>query len=162
MESFLTQSHTANFSCKIMSEHDDLSAYIYLPLAYVCEAQANFNIVLSDKFIPSYLDIHQSPQLSNFLVEVCGLLKHRADHLSARLSSYQQAVVDEFVDFHAGSPRPVVVFRRSDVRLACGDHSRQSGLSPRSGCAVGCRCPSMHQAGSSGPGEEASREWSCS
>lgn len=94
-----TEIQVSSLACKIVSEHEDLSNYTYLPIARVLEARANHKIKLDATFMTSWLDLYQEKALSRFVSEVHGLLNHRADMLSGRLTDTQQSGTAEIVDF---------------------------------------------------------------
>lgn len=65
---------------------DDLSDKLAIPLARIIEVRPDKAIILDGSFIPSCLDIRAAQPLSGFLNELDGLLSHRMQALSARLS----------------------------------------------------------------------------
>jgi type VI secretion system protein ImpJ len=75
------------------------AAHCDLPLARVREKRADGMLVLDDAFVPVCLDVRVSAQLSDYLKEVAGLLRHRAAALAARVSQPGAKGVAEFADF---------------------------------------------------------------
>ncbi|KUP91559.1 type VI secretion system baseplate subunit TssK [Tritonibacter horizontis] len=65
---------------------DDLADLLAIPVARIIEVRADKEIVLDQSFMPSALDVRAAPALRDFLRELEGLLAHRMDALSGRLS----------------------------------------------------------------------------
>ncbi len=87
-----------SIACRILTEHDDLDGFTYLPIARIKEARANHQISFDNSFLTSWLDCHQTEALSKFMQEVQVLLNHRAEMLAGRLSDTQQAGSADMVD----------------------------------------------------------------
>jgi type VI secretion system protein ImpJ len=67
-------------------EVDDMEDLLAIPVARIIEVRADKEIVLDQSFIPSVLDIRAAAPLNDFLRELEGLLAHRMEALSGRLS----------------------------------------------------------------------------
>lgn len=65
---------------------DDLSDRLVIPIARIIEVRADQEVVLDSSFIPSCLDVRASERLGGFLMELDGLLQHRMNALSGRLT----------------------------------------------------------------------------
>jgi len=84
---------------KILTEHDDLSEHVCLPIGKIEEARANNQIKLEDNNLNIvWLNTKKSLSLSNFISEVHDLLNQRAEMLSARLLDTQQTGSAEVKD----------------------------------------------------------------
>jgi len=86
-------------ACRIISAQDDLSQYSYLPLTRIKESRSNYQISLDEHFLTTWLNVHQSPMLKQFVSEVHTLLEHRSKMLAGRLTDTQQASTVEVSDF---------------------------------------------------------------
>ncbi len=79
---------------------DDLEDRLILPVAKVIEVRTDGEILLDRNFIPSVLDHRAARPLAEFLREIEGLLGHRCEALSGRLSdSGPSKGVAELSDF---------------------------------------------------------------
>lgn len=79
---------------------DELADHLVIPIARIAEVRADREIILDQGFIPSSLDTRAAPPLHDFLEELEGLLSHRAQALSGRLSQNGGAKgVAEISDF---------------------------------------------------------------
>ena len=83
----------------ILPETDKLNAYSVISIARINERDKDSMVILDDNFIPTVMHCNSSPQLSNFIKEVQGLLKHRGDALASRLATPGSAGVSEITDF---------------------------------------------------------------
>lgn len=84
---------------RLLLETDDLSGYACLPIANIIERKDDKSLLLDDDFIPTCVDIAVSKRLSGFVQELGGLIHHRAEALSARLSDGANAAVGEIADY---------------------------------------------------------------
>ncbi len=94
-----TSIQVGELACRLLSEHDDLSQYTYLPIAKIQECRSDHHVVCDKAFVTSYLDAHCASGLNHFIQEVHGLLNHRAAMLAGRLTDTEQAGTAEIVDF---------------------------------------------------------------
>lgn len=79
---------------------DDVADQLLIPIARIIEVRPDGNILLDDSFIPSCIDARAAEPLAGFLRELEGLLSHRAEALSGRLSQNGGAKgVAEIADF---------------------------------------------------------------
>jgi type VI secretion system protein ImpJ len=88
----------ASLACRLITEHDDMTGLIALPIAKIKEARANNQITFDKSFLIPMLDCHQADALAKFIQEVQVLLNHRAEMLAARLTDTQQAGSADIVD----------------------------------------------------------------
>lgn len=95
----MTQVQIGSLATRILTEHDDLSAYSCLPIACIKESRSNFNITLDESFLTTCLDVHRFKFLGQLINEFHALLNHRAEMLAGRLTDTQQAGTAEIVDF---------------------------------------------------------------
>lgn len=79
---------------------DELADRLVIPIARIIEVRADREIVLDKAFMPACLDARAAPPLHDFMQELEGLLSHRAEALSGRLSQNGDARgVAEISDF---------------------------------------------------------------
>lgn len=76
----------------------DLAGFLCLGVARIVEVRADRTVVLDDRYIAPVLDCAASPALMGFLNEVTGLLHHRGEALSGRVSGAARGVA-EISDF---------------------------------------------------------------
>ncbi|WP_114284028.1 type VI secretion system baseplate subunit TssK [Candidatus Halocynthiibacter alkanivorans] len=67
-------------------EVDDMADRLAIPIARIIEVRPDSEIILDSGFIPSCLDIRAAATLHGFMREMEGLLAHRMQALSGRLS----------------------------------------------------------------------------
>ncbi len=91
--------HVARLQLRLLTENDDRSQFVALPIARVMEKRADGSIVLDPKFIPSCLDAKVSPVLSGFIQELIGLLHNRGEDLSARVTRPGASGTSSLLDF---------------------------------------------------------------
>ncbi len=89
----------AKLSLQLMLNSEDLNAYSAIPIARIIEIKPSQQIILDHDFIPPCLYISASNLLSDFINELQGLLEHRAETLSHRLTDTQQSATAEVSDF---------------------------------------------------------------
>lgn len=94
-----TNVKVGSLACKILTEHDDLSGYTCIAFAKIKESRSNDQITMDKTFLTTWLDIHSTNSLSDYIKEVHQLLNHRAEMLAGRLTDTQQAGTAEIVDF---------------------------------------------------------------
>lgn len=74
-------------------------AYGAIGLTRIIERRADGRVVIDDEYIPPILDCRASAALYNYLREIGGLLRHRAQVLSSRISQPGSKGVSDFADF---------------------------------------------------------------
>jgi type VI secretion system protein ImpJ len=85
---------------RLMYEEDSaLKGYITMPVARIVECGQDKQILLDKEFPPTFLHLEASPALTGYLREIIGLLAHRAEHLSGRISNAGQTGTAELGDF---------------------------------------------------------------
>jgi type VI secretion system protein ImpJ len=94
-----TEIQLGTLATKILSEHEDRSAYCCLPITRINETQPNHGVFFEKEFLTSYVDVHESKQLRYLIAEFHGLLNHRAEMLANRLTDAKQAGTAEMIDF---------------------------------------------------------------
>ena len=78
---------------------DDLSGYAIIGLARIQEFIADKAVVLDNSYVPPLLDCLKSPVIGGLLTEIHGLIHHRAEALSGRLSDSGRAGSAEIADY---------------------------------------------------------------
>lgn len=86
-----------NVRLKLGSE--DLSGYARIGIARIQEYIADKSVAIDDGYIPPLLDCAQSPVLDSLLTELHGLLHHRAEALSGRLTDSGRSGSAEIADY---------------------------------------------------------------
>ncbi len=76
----------------------DLAGFHCLGLAHVVEVRPDSSVLLDDQYIPTVMDCAAAPALAAFLNELTGLLHHRGEALSGRVSGAAKGVA-EISDF---------------------------------------------------------------
>lgn len=76
----------------------DLDGYLCLGLAHVVEVRPDSSVVLDDRYIQTVMDCRAAPALTGFVEELTGLLRHRGEALSGRVSGAAKGVA-EISDF---------------------------------------------------------------
>ncbi len=95
----MTPIQVASLNLVILTDYDDRDGFICLPFTRIIEMRSNGHILLDEGFEPSWLDIHQSRRLNNFIQEIYDLLNLRAEMISGRLTNSQQTGTAEVIDF---------------------------------------------------------------
>lgn len=78
---------------------DDLSGFVCVGLIRISEIRKEKDISLSDGYIPSVIDCRASNNISMFLTELHGLLRHRAEAISGRLADSRRGGTAEIADY---------------------------------------------------------------
>ncbi len=86
-----------NFS--LLLEEDKRSDYCCIAVAHIVECSKDKQLVLNKRFIAPSLNVDNSPSLKNYLSELAGLLEHRANNLSARVTASGTGGAAEVADF---------------------------------------------------------------
>lgn len=76
----------------------DLDGYLCLGLAHIVEVRPDSSVVLDDRYIQTVMDCRAAPALTGFAEELTGLLRHRGEALSGRVSGAAKGVA-EISDF---------------------------------------------------------------
>ena len=80
-------------------EQDLSAAYTSLGVARVIEKRPDGRVILDEEYYPPVLDCRAAPKLYDCAKEVYGLLRHRSQALSERISRPGTQGVAEFADF---------------------------------------------------------------
>jgi type VI secretion system protein ImpJ len=86
-------------SLRLQLLSDVTPAYSAIGITKIIERRSDGQVVIDDEYIPPSLDCRASPPLYNYLREIGGLLKHRAQVLSSRVSQPGSKGVSDFADF---------------------------------------------------------------
>lgn len=84
---------------RVLLETDDLSGYTCIGIARIAETRQDKNILLDDKYIPTVLDCQAVPRLNGFIVELAGMLRHRAEAIAGRLADTRRGGTAEVTDY---------------------------------------------------------------
>ena len=84
---------------RVLLETDDLSGYTCIGIARIAETRQDKNILLDDKYIPTVLDCQAAPRLNGFIVELAGMLRHRAEAIAGRLADTRRGGTAEVTDY---------------------------------------------------------------
>ena len=93
------QLELGKLSTRFMLEGEDLSGFTNIPIARIKEVRSNKNVCLEKEYIPTCINISGHSGFHHFISQVHGLLQHRADMLSHRLTDTQQSATAEIADF---------------------------------------------------------------
>jgi type VI secretion system protein ImpJ len=77
--------------CRLLTEHDNLDGYTYLPIVKLKEVGQSHQISFDKAFMTTWLDVQQAEPLKKFVEEVRALLTNRAEMLANRLADMRQA-----------------------------------------------------------------------
>ena len=84
---------------QILRASDQAEDYALIPFTIVKEVNANKQVILDQDFIVPALSIAAAPKLLTVIQELQGLLSHRSEMLSHRLTDAQQSATAEIADF---------------------------------------------------------------
>ena len=84
---------------QLLIEDQELSGYSSFPICFIDEVRPDQSVVLDKHFIPPCLNTHAIPSLNRLVKEIQGLLHHRAESLSQRLTDEQQSETTIVIDF---------------------------------------------------------------
>lgn len=89
----------ASLRTRLLLERERRDEYVCLGVARVLECRADKQIVLDEKYIPPVLDAQAGAALADFIKELQGRLRHRADSLAGRVSAAGRSGAAEIADF---------------------------------------------------------------
>lgn len=84
---------------KVLKETDDLSGFVCIGMVRIREIRQEKDIQLDDSFVPSVIDCKASLNISAFLAELHGLLRHRAEAIAGRLADARRGGTAEIADY---------------------------------------------------------------
>lgn len=84
---------------RLLLETDDLSGFAYLGLFRISEVRQEKDIVLDEKYVPTVVDCKVPLQVSAFLAELQGLLRHRGEAIAGRLADARRGGTAEIADY---------------------------------------------------------------
>jgi type VI secretion system protein ImpJ len=84
---------------RLLLQTNDLSGFAYIPLVRVNEVRQEKDITLDERCIPSVLDCKATLNLSTFMAELHGLLRHRAEAIAGRLADSRRGGTAEIADY---------------------------------------------------------------
>lgn len=84
---------------RLLLQTNDLSGFAYIPLARINEVRQEKDIALDERCIPSVLDCKATLNLSTFMAELHGLLRHRAEAIAGRLADSRRGGTAEIADY---------------------------------------------------------------
>ncbi|VAW69198.1 Uncharacterized protein ImpJ/VasE [hydrothermal vent metagenome] len=88
-----------NLRLRLLLDHEDRNNFTCLALARVQESRPDKGAVLDKAFLPTCLSCSANPQLKGFISELQGLLEHRSEALSGRVTEAGRGGVAEIADF---------------------------------------------------------------
>ena len=91
--------HVGALRTRLLLHSDQREEYACVPVAHIVEQEADKNVQLQNKFIPTVLNCQGAPVLSGFLTELQGLLHARGETLATRVSGSGRGGAAEFADF---------------------------------------------------------------
>lgn len=78
----------AQLDLKLMYEEDtSLNGHVSLPVLHVVECRPDKSIIVDKDFTPTFMHMGAASLILGYLREIIGLISHRADQLSQRISS---------------------------------------------------------------------------
>lgn len=84
---------------RLLLSTNDLSGYVCIGLLRISEIRQEKDISLDDRYIPSVLDCRAIANVSTFLAELHGLLRHRAEAIAGRLADSRRGGTAEIADY---------------------------------------------------------------
>ncbi len=84
---------------RLLLQTNDLSGFAYIPLTRINEVRQEKDIALDERCIPSVLDCKATLNLSTFMAELHGLLRHRAEAIAGRLADSRRGGTAEIADY---------------------------------------------------------------
>jgi type VI secretion system protein ImpJ len=84
---------------RLLLETNDLSGFAYIPLLRINEVRQEKDIALDERCIPTVLDCKATLNLSAFMAELHGLLRHRAEAIAGRLGDNRRGGTAEIADY---------------------------------------------------------------
>lgn len=84
---------------RLLLQTNDLSGFAYIPLVRINEVRQEKDIALDERCIPSVLDCKATLNLSTFMAELHGLLRHRAEAIAGRLADSRRGGTAEIADY---------------------------------------------------------------
>jgi type VI secretion system protein ImpJ len=84
---------------RLLLQTNDLSGFAYIPLVRVNEVRQEKDVALDERCIPSVLDCKATLNLSTFMAELHGLLRHRAEAIAGRLADSRRGGTAEIADY---------------------------------------------------------------
>jgi len=84
---------------RLLLHTNDLSGFAYIPLARISEIRQEKDIALDERCIPTVLDCKATLNLSAFIAELHGLLRHRAEAIAGRLADSRRGGTAEIADY---------------------------------------------------------------
>lgn len=84
---------------RLMRATESTDAYTLLGVARISERRADAQVVIDTEYLPPFLSVSNSPQLSSLSREIVGVLHQRRESLAARLAQPGRGGVGEIIDF---------------------------------------------------------------
>jgi type VI secretion system protein ImpJ len=81
-----TAIQVAQLSVRFLTDSEDRSRFVCLPIAKIAGKSSSGAIILEAKFVPTCVDINISPVLKGFLQEWMGQVSYRVQELSVRVT----------------------------------------------------------------------------
>jgi len=84
---------------KTLLDTHDLSGYTTISIARISESRDDKNVFLDEQFIPTCISCTATPVLSDFLIELLGLLHHRGEAIAGRIADVQRGGTAQVSDY---------------------------------------------------------------
>lgn len=84
---------------RLLLQTSDLSGFAYIPLLRISEIRQEKDIALDERCIPTVLDCKATLNLSTFMAELHGLLRHRGEAIAGRLADSRRGGTAEIADY---------------------------------------------------------------
>jgi type VI secretion system protein ImpJ len=84
---------------RLLLQTNDLSGFAYIPLLRINEVRQEKDVALDERCVPSVLDCKAALNLSAFILELHGLLRHRAEAIAGRLADARRGGTAEVADY---------------------------------------------------------------
>lgn len=90
--------HVGSLRLGCMMEKEDRAGHACMALARVVERRADGSMVLDEKFVPPTLNAHGDRTLRGYVIEIQGMLDHRAQALGSRVSAPGRGGMSQFAE----------------------------------------------------------------
>lgn len=98
-EDSLAPIELARKNLQLLREQDEREEFACIPIARIVEVRSDKQVVLDPDFIASTLDCRNNSLLSGYIKEIQGLLKQRAEAISARVDADGRGGTPQVADY---------------------------------------------------------------
>jgi type VI secretion system protein ImpJ len=85
--SSVTRVEVGALRTRLLVGHAEAEAYACIPIAHLVQRRPDGQVVLSDQFIPTVMDVRAAPVLSTFNRNLRGLMNQRGDELAQKVTA---------------------------------------------------------------------------